>query len=639
MIQREIIEKWTYKDSKELYGIRNWGRNYFNISEKGEASVLLPTENGTKEISIIDIVKGIQERGITPPLLIRFKDILEARIASINRSFTNAINDYGYNNHYRGVYPIKVNQQEEVIREITFSGRKFHHGLEAGSKAELIAALAYMHDPEAFIICNGYKDEEFIDLSLYALTMGLQVIIVIERPGELQLILKRASSLNIKPRLGVRVKLSSRGNGHWIESGGDRSVFGLTATQILRIVDRLKKDNLLDCLELLHYHVGSQIPNIIHVRAAVTEACRFYAELVKEGAKMGLFDIGGGLAVDYDGSQTNFQSSKNYTIEEYCSDILEVITSILNESKIKHPVIISESGRATVAYYSVLIFNILDINKLFYEAGITELKDGTTEHLKNLREVHDSLTVKNLQESYHDALFYRDEIRSMFLHGQVSLRERGIAEQIFWNILRRIVKEACKKKRIPEELQDLEKVLVDIYYGNFSLFQSIPDSWAIEQLFPIMPIHRLNEEPRNAAIIADITCDCDGKIGRFIDLHDVNSSLLLHDFREGEDYLIGVFMVGAYQETLGDLHNLFGDTNVVSVSLDENEVIEYTRELAGDSVSDVLSYVEYESKTLINNFRMMAENAVRLQKITPNERKIIMEAYENGLRGYTYYEK
>jgi arginine decarboxylase len=639
MIQREIIEKWTYKDSKELYGIRNWGRNYFNISEKGEASVLLPTENGTKEISIIDIVKGIQERGITPPLLIRFKDILEARIASINRSFTNAINDYGYNNHYRGVYPIKVNQQEEVIREITFSGRKFHHGLEAGSKAELIAALAYMHDPEAFIICNGYKDEEFIDLSLYALTMGLQVIIVIERPGELQLILKRASSLNIKPRLGVRVKLSSRGNGHWIESGGDRSVFGLTATQILRIVDRLKKDNLLDCLELLHYHVGSQIPNIIHVRAAVTEACRFYAELVKEGAKMGLFDIGGGLAVDYDGSQTNFQSSKNYTIEEYCSDILEVITSILNESKIKHPVIISESGRATVAYYSILIFNILDINKLFYEAGITELKDGTTEHLKNLREVHDSLTVKNLQESYHDALFYRDEIRSMFLHGQVSLRERGIAEQIFWNILRRIVKEACKKKRIPEELQDLEKVLVDIYYGNFSLFQSIPDSWAIEQLFPIMPIHRLNEEPRNAAIIADITCDCDGKIGRFIDLHDVNSSLLLHDFREGEDYLIGVFMVGAYQETLGDLHNLFGDTNVVSVSLDENEVIEYTRELAGDSVSDVLSYVEYESKTLINNFRMMAENAVRLQKITPNERKIIMEAYENGLRGYTYYEK
>jgi arginine decarboxylase len=639
MAAKEILNKWNYNNAKNYYMIDSWGNGYFNISEKGEVTVKLPYAEKTKEISILEIVNGVKDRGFSLPIILRFRDILNNSLTKIHQSFNKAIKEYGYKGIYRGVYPIKVNQQEEVIEEITKAGKQFHHGLEAGSKAELIAALAYMHDPNAYIICNGYKDQEFIDLALYALKINIQAILVIERPGELKLILERSKKLNIKPRIGIRVKLTSKAKGLWSDSGGDESVFGLTTSQIVDLIEILKQNKMMDCLELLHYHIGSQIPNISNIRSSITEACRYYVELVKEGAKMGILNIGGGLAVDYDGSKTDFESSKNYSLKEYCSDIVEAISISLDEYKIDHPTIISESGRATVAYYSVLLFNILDVNRLEYKNIPDKLPNDAHEYLINLFEVYKTLSIKNLQEYFHDAIYYLNEIRALFLHGNISLREKALAENIFWQIIRKIETEAKNFKYIPDELQQLDEVLVDIYYGNFSVFQSLPDAWAINQLFPIMPIHRLNEKPKNRAIIADTTCDCDGKIIKFVDLKDIKKYILLHDLKDEEDYIIGTFLVGAYQETLGDLHNLFGDTNVFSICLDDKGKLEYIKELEGDSVLDILTYVEYDPKKLINNFKNIAEQAVKIEKITPRERREIMAAYEEGLRGYTYFEK
>ena len=527
-----------------------------------------------------------------------------------------------------------------MVEEIVGFGKRFHHGLEAGSKAELIAALAYMNDPDAFIVCNGYKDEEFIDLALYGLKMGLQTIIVVDMPGELKLIIDRARAMGVKPKLGIRAKLASRGGGHWTESGGDRSQFGLNASQIIDAVDSLRAENMLDCLELLHYHLGSQITNIRSIRGAISEACRLYVNLVAEGARMGILNVGGGLAVDYDGSHTNFASSSNYSMDEYAADIVEVIMSLTNEASISQPVIVSESGRATVAHHSVLLFNILDVSR-FESHGLPEkLADDAHELLRNLMDVSKTITSKNLQECYNDAVYYRDEIRSMFQLGSISLRERALAERIFWHVVRSLAEEMEGRKYVPEELDGLETAIADVYYGNFSVFQSLPDVWAIDQLFPVMPVHRMNEAPLRQATLADITCDCDGKIDRFIDLHDVRKSIPLHEFEPGKDeYYLGVFLVGAYQETLGDLHNLLGDTNVVSVKLGPHGEIEYAKEIAGDTVADVLSYVEYDPQDMIDQVRKVAELAVRNGKITPEARREIMAAYEVGLRGYTYFEK
>jgi arginine decarboxylase len=633
------MERWTAEKSAELYGIRDWGDGLFEASSDGNLLVRLDSNGQECKISLTDIVSDLEERGMAMPVLLRFGDLLDLRIKQINESFRQAIADLGYQGDYRGVYPIKVNQQQQVIEEIAKFGRHYHHGFEAGSKPELIAALAYMHDPEAYVICNGYKDEEFIDLALYGQKIGIRTILVIEMPGELDLILERAAKMQVRPIIGVRVRLSARASGHWTESGGDRSVFGLNTSQIITITDELRNHDMLDCLQLMHYHLGSQLPNIREIRTGITEASRFYAELVREGAPMGLFDIGGGLAVDYDGSHTNFGSSRNYTTSEYCTDIIEVIMGVCNESKVPHPTIISESGRATVAYYSVLLFNILDVTCFDSQELPEKLPDDAHELLRNMLEIKDVLTTKNVQECYHDVLYYRDEVRSRFLHGTVSLRERATCEQFFWALLTQIHHLIRKRKYIPDEMQGLGSALVDIYYGNFSVFQSLPDAWAIEQLFPIMPIHRLNEAPTRKGIIADITCDCDGKIDRFIDLHDVRHSLPMHPLRDNEEYIMGAFLVGAYQETLGDLHNLMGDTNVVSVRVDESGKIEYTREISGDTVADVLSYVEYEPKEMVDRVRCLAEQAVREGRISARERRKIMEAYQAGMRGYTYYEK
>jgi arginine decarboxylase len=634
----QSLNGWSCEDSRELYGVRNWGNGYFDVSEKGEVVVKLRGPERVVEFSLTDIVKGLKARGLSLPVLLRFSDILDSRITLLNESFAKAIREGGYRGQYRGVYPIKVNQQEQVVEEITLFGRRYHYGLEAGSKAELTAALAFMHDPEAFVICNGYKDEEFIDLALSALKMGIQTILVVEMPSELDLILDRAEKLGVRPRIGLRARLTARGSGKWNESSGDRSVFGLNSAQIIDVVDALRRRAALDCLHMLHCHIGSQIPSIRTIRQGISEAMRVYTDLVAEGAPMGLLDVGGGLAVDYDGSHTNFASSSNYTLDEYCADVVEVAMQIADEAGVAHPTLITESGRAIVAYYSVLLFNIMDVCRMETHPMPDELPPETHELLRNLFDVVQQLSRKNLQECYNDAVYYRDEIRDLFAHGSISLRERAMAEQIFWHVVVRIAKDVRELKYIPEELQGLDAVLADVYYGNFSVFQSLPDVWAIEQLFPVMPIHRLNEKPKRNAILADITCDCDGKLDKFIDLHDVRQSLPLHEFDPNSEYILGVFLVGAYQETLGDLHNLFGDTNIVSVRAGQDGQIAFTGEIQGDSVADVLSYVEYDPKELVERFRNLAERAVQSGHISLEERRKFVDSYQSGLRGYTYFE-
>lgn len=633
------MERWTTKDAAELYGIQDWSAGHFDISDKGEVVIKPRGPTGSSvAVSLMDIVAGLKARGLAMPVLLRFGDILESRLAVINETFLKTMKDVCYQGTFRGVYPVKVNQQQHIIEEIVTFGRRYHHGLEVGSKAELIAAMAYLEDPEAFLICNGYKDEEFVKLALYAHKLGIKVFLVVEMPSELQLIMDISQQLNVTPRIGVRLKLSSRIGGHWSESGGDRSVFGLTTSELIDMVDKLRQCDMLHCLQLLHYHLGSQIPNIRSIRTAIREACRFYVDLVKEGAPMGILDVGGGLAVDYDGSHTNFPSSSNYTIQEYCSDIIDVVMRMTDEAGVPHPTIVSESGRATVAYHSVLLINVLDVSKVESRSIPEMLPEGAHECLSNLMKVKTQLSTKNIQESYHDATYYRDEIRSLFMHGVVSLRDRALAEEIFWHIVSRIARDLQDQKYVPDELQGLEAAISDVYYGNFSVFQSLPDAWAIDQLFPILPIHRLNERPTRNATLSDITCDCDGKIDKFIDLHDVKKTIQLHEFK-GQDYYLGVFLVGAYQETLGDLHNLLGDTNVVGVHIGEDGQVDFTREIEGDSVSDVLSYVEYDPKDMQNRLRKAAEESVRAGRISVAERREIVDAYEVGLGGYTYFEQ
>jgi arginine decarboxylase len=632
-----LLDKWTVAKARDLYGIDNWGAGYFKVNQAGEVCVVPDPLRPEATASLVDIVRGLRERGQDLPVLLRFEDILASRVRLINKTFASAIKTYGYKGAYRGVFPIKVNQQQQVIEEITTFGKRYHHGLEAGSKAELIAAMAYLDDPEALLICNGYKDEHFIRLTLYARMIRLNCVCVIETLNELPLIIRLSREMGVKPVLGVRIKLSATASGHWKESGGDRSVFGLSASQVIEVVDSLKAEGMLDCLQLLHYHLGSQLPNIRQIRTGLMEACRVYTGLIEEGAPMGMLDLGGGLAVDYDGSHTNFHSSCNYSIDEYCRDVIEVVQEVMDETGTQHPVIVTESGRAMVAYYSVLIFNVLDASRFAGDESLPELPEDASSITRNILETASNIREKNLQELYHDAIYYRDEARELFKRGQMGIRERALVERIFWHAMQRVLRVTEGMRYVPDDFEGLDEAMSDIYYGNLSVFQSLPDVWAIDQILPIMPIHRLGEPPKRRAIISDITCDSDGKIDRFIDLQDVARTLPLHELRGGEEYLVGVFLVGAYQETLGDLHNLLGDTNVASVRMGENGEIEYVRELEGDSVQDVLTYVEYDPRELMNRLREKAERAVRDGVINGHQRRRLTAAYENGLRGYTYY--
>lgn len=641
---------WSTPDAETLYGINNWGADYFTISDNGEVDVAAPTSSGVVRVSLMAVIDALKERDLNMPVLLRVENLLDNRISLLNQVFNTVIAQAAYQNEYRGVFPIKVNQQQHVIEEVSRFGSQYHHGFEAGSKAELIIALAHITDNDAYIICNGYKDAEFIDLGLHAIKLGVKCFFVIETPSELPTIIERSRALGVQPLLGVRLKLAAKVDGHWSDDSGDRSIFGLNTIQLMALVEQLKQAKMLNCLQLLHFHLGSQIPNIRNIRGGMLEACRYFIELVGEGVPLQYLDVGGGLAVDYDGNRANDYHSRNYDLHEYCADIVYTIKEQLDAHDIAHPVIISESGRATAAYSSMLLFNILDVSHFDPLPLAATTVESLPEIVKNLYEVADNVALSDakqhrrqdsrLQENYNDAIHYRDELREHFRRGQVSLRERAEGENVFLTIMQRIAQILPTLERIPQELEHLGEELADIYYGNFSVFQSLPDVWAIDQIFPIMPLHRLNEAPNRSGILADLTCDCDGKIDLFVAPETPSSRTLpLHSLKPGEDYYLGVFLVGAYQETLGDLHNLFGDTNVVSIRINADGSFDVVTEFHGDSIADVLSYVEYQPQQLQKKFRDIAETAVKTGKINVTERQRMLNDFAASLRGYTYYEE
>ncbi len=627
-------EPWTTEESAQLYGVERWSNDYFGLSNDGK--VTAKTLN--TQVPIMDIVEGMIERDLQMPVLLRIENILDAQIYRLNTSFADAISTLGYQGQYRGVYPIKVNQQAQVVEEIADFGARFQHGFEVGSKPEMIAALSTLEEPGSLIICNGYKDQEFIDLGLHATKLGFACFFVIETPSELPIIIERSKALDISPVIGVRVKMTTKVSGHWNTTSGDRSVFGLTTTQLIDVVDTLKKEDMLGCLQLLHCHLGSQIPNIQDIRNGIAEACRFYADLVSEGAELAYIDLGGGLAVDYSGEEKNEDQSRNYSLREYCEDIVDTLKQTFDQLNIAHPTIVTESGRATVAYSSVLLFNILDTTT-FEPTHLPNAGDQSHPVIENLKEIRETLTTRRIQENYNDTHYYRNEAREQFKRGLMDLRTRAVAENLFLEIMHAILALTEQMERPPQDLEGLKTSLADIYYGNFSVFQSLPDIWAIDQQFPIMPIHRLDERPTREAMIADITCDCDGKIDSFISENPSKTTLPLHELKAGEEYYLGVFLVGAYQETLGDLHNLFGDTNVVSVRLNADSSFDFVKEMHGDTIADVLSYVEFHPKDMITRYRNTAERAVREGRITARERAKMIHSFNESMRGYTYYEK
>ena len=569
------------------------------------------------------------------PIMIRMENLVDDRIRALNQGFGNAINQAGYTGTYRGVYPIKVNQQSHVVEEIARYGSEFNHGLETGSKTELIIALATLKSRDSLIICNGYKDEEFIDLGIQGLKLGYKVFFVIETPQELPKILERSQHWGVDPLIGIRLRLATKVQGHWANDSGDRSLFGLSTTEVIELIDDLKQAGKMDCLQLLHYHLGSQIPDIRNIRNGVREACRYYIDLTQEGANLKYFDLGGGLAVDY-GSTGSMGC--NYNLDEYCVDIVEAIQESLDPYDMRHPVIVTESGRATVAPMSILLFNILSVSN--FEPNPCPDEPGTEcEAISNLWETLQEVDIKHLQENYNDAFYYRELVQEAFGRGEISLRERAMGENLHLLILHEISKRLPGLKHPSEELETLNEQLADIYYGNFSVFQSLPDTWAIDQVFPVIPIHRLNEQPTRQAVIADLTCDCDGKLDNFVGHPGLIPTLPVHEIEPDQEYYLGVFLVGAYQETLGDLHNLFGDTNIASVRITEKGNFEFVHELEGDSIADVLSYVEYQPKDMYRQFLATAEQAVRESRISIKERQTMLKLFNESLSGYTYFER
>ncbi|WP_111640745.1 biosynthetic arginine decarboxylase [Marinimicrobium alkaliphilum] len=631
---------WSPRKSAELYGIDEWGGGYFGIDDDGDVVVKAPHNGHHTAVSIPQVIQGLQQRGLDMPVLLRVENLIDGRISALNDSFAEAIGACGYQGEYRGAFPIKVNQQSHVVAEIARFGERYNHGLEAGSKAELMIAMSSLSNRESLIICNGYKDAEFIDLGLQARRLGFKCFFVVETLAEVPIIIERSRELGVDPLIGVRLKLSTKVEGHWAEDSGDRSLFGLSTIQLVSVIDTLRDAGLLHCLQLLHFHLGSQIPNIRSIRAGVLEACRYYIDLVEEGAPLGYIDLGGGLAIDYDGTGSTVSGySRNYGIKEYCVDVVEAIQESLDAHDIAHPTIVTESGRATVAHTAVLLFNVLDVSNFDPAPTPSELSEEWHEQVTNLWHIVNKITLEGLHESYNDVLYYRDQVREAFHRGDVSLRMRALAENLCLAGLQKIISLLPQMKRIPQELEVLPQQLADIYYGNFSVFQSLPDAWAISQVFPVMPIHRLDEEPTRQAIIADLTCDCDGKLSKFAGPEGESSTVSLHPLKEGEEYYLGVFLVGAYQETLGDLHNLFGDTNVASVRINADGTLDFVHELHGDSVADVLSYVEYDPQAMFKEFRKTAEQAVRDGRISVSERQQMLSAFTESLRGYTYFER
>ena len=630
------MKKWSIEDSREMYNIKGWGASYFDINEEGNVSVS-PCKDEA-QIDLREIVDELSLRDVTPPLLLRFPDILDNRIEKTANCFKRAAEEYEYKAQNFIIYPIKVNQMQPVVEEIISHGRKFNLGLEAGSKPELHAVIAVQCQSDSLIICNGYKDQSYIELALLAQKMGKRIFIVVEKLNELDIIARAAKKLNVKPNLGIRIKLASSGSGKWAESGGDASKFGLTSSELLDALRILDEKGLHDSLRLIHFHIGSQITKIRRIQTALREAAQFYINLHKMGYNVDFVDCGGGLGVDYDGTRSaNSESSVNYSIQEYVNDCVYTFVDAANKNDIAHPNIITESGRSLTAHHSVLVIDVLETASLPEMPEEFEAKDSDHQLVKDLYEIWDNLNSNNMLEDWHDAEQIRDEALELFSHGIVDLKTRAEIESMYWSVCHEINTLSKQMKHVPEELRNIDKLLADKYFCNFSLFQSLPDSWAIDQLFPIMPIQRLTERPTRNATLQDITCDSDGKIANFVKEGHLSHVLPLHALRRNEPYYLGVFLVGAYQEILGDMHNLFGDTNAVHVSVKDGHY-HIDQIIDGETVEEVLDYVQYNPKKLVRQLEIWVTKSVKNGKISLEEGKEFLSNYRSGLYGYTYLE-
>lgn len=630
------MKKWTIEDSEELYNIKGWGTSYFGINEKGHVYVT-PCKDNT-QIDLCDVMDELALRDVRPPVLLRFPDILDNRIEKMAQCYDKARQEYGYQGKSYIIYPIKVNQMQPVVEEVISHGEKYNIGLEAGSKPELHAVLAVQNKSNSLIICNGYKDESYIELAMLAQKLGKKVFIVVEKLNEIDIIAKTAKRLHVTPNIGIRIKLASSGSGKWAESGGDASKFGLTPSELLDALNRLDEVGLHDSVRLIHFHIGSQITKIRRIQSALTEAGQYYANLRKMGYNIEFVDCGGGLGVDYDGTRSsNNESSVNYSIQEYINDCVYAFVEIADKNGIPHPDIITESGRSLAAHHSVLVLNVLGAASLPEMPEEFEAKPTDHQLVKDLYEIWDNLNPKSMLEDWHDAEQIREDCLDMFAHGMVDLKTRAEIEAMYWSVCHEINSIAKTLKHVPDELRGLDKLLADKYFCNFSIFQSLPDCWGIDQLFPVMPIERLNEKPTRNCTIQDITCDSDGKITNFTTGGALSNVLPVHALRKGEQYLLGVFLVGAYQEILGDMHNLFGDTTAAHISV-KNGSYHIDQIIDGETVDEVLEYVQYNPKKLVRQLEQWVTKSVRQGKISLEEGKEFLSNYRSGLYGYTYLE-
>jgi len=638
----EATGPWDIQAARNLYNIQRWGAKYFDINEAGHV-VAKPLEDAGSAVDITDVIEEAKGRGLKFPVLIRFQDILRHRVEAINTAFRNSIAEYNYQGKYRGVFPIKVNQLREVVEEILEAGKPFDFGLEVGSKPELFAGLALQKDMGSLIICNGYKDASFIKMAMLGIKLGKKVIMVVEKLEELKQIITVSKQLNVEPMIGIRARLLSKGAGKWAESGGENAKFGLSTVELLAATEMLKAENLGHCLKLLHFHIGSQVPDILTVKKAVQEASRFYAKLYKMGFQIQYVDVGGGLGVDYDGSRSAFDSSTNYSLQEYTNDVVYYIADVCNAEKVPHPDIISESGRAIVAHHSVLIVEVFgSIEKT--RSGVA-FGCGDNEHplVKELCDIKKNIAKLNKLEAYHDALERKEDAHNMFTLGVMELPDKAKIENLYWEISQDVVASFKGQAYIPEEIRKLEDSLADQYLCNFSVFQSLLDHWALGQLFPIMPVSRLNERPTREATLVDITCDSDGQVNKFIDLRDVRDTLSLHPLNTNGDgkqepYYLGFFLMGAYQDIMGDLHNLFGRVNEVHVFLDPDEPTGYYVEeiIEGATIIHSLTAVQYDENELKRQMKAQMDEAIKSDRMKPSEAMRLLDEYEKGLRDYTY---
>ena len=630
------VHEWSVEKAEELYRIRQWGLGYFSVNEEGHLCAR-PSAGSEHKVDLKVLVDELRKRKIDPPVLIRFMDILHDRIANLSNCFQDAISQNDYESNYYPLYPIKVNQERDVVMSILDYGRRYGLGLEAGSKAELLIVLALTTDPETPIVCNGYKDEEFVELVCMAAKMGKKIFPVIENYSELETFIRYYKKTGIIPNLGIRFKVSTKGEGKWAKTGGDASKFGLTVPEVMKAISRLKEEDLLHALKLLHFHIGSQVTKIKVVKQGIVETARVFVEMIKMGASLEYIDIGGGLGVDYDGSETS-HATINYSTREYAGDIIYRIKQICDEHKIHHPTIFSESGRFIAAHYSLLITNISAVASQRGEGPEMARPENGYGPIQEMYEAYEFMDESNIVECYHDVLQYRTEALNLFNLGYLSLPARAYMEELFWKTMRKILKFAKKTGNRSPELVALSMQLTDTYFANFSVFQSLPDAWAIQQVFPIVPIHRLDAYPDRRAVIVDLTCDSDGLIESYIGDHEASPSMRLHSMVEGEQYYIGFFMVGAYQETLGELHNLFGDTHAVQIEITGENNYRIRGLVQGDTIDEMIGYKSYNRGDLLQPMREQIEMAVERHNLTLDESAQLMNLFETGLRGYTYFE-